>query len=1750
MTYHDFSSEDASIHRSFELQAGRTPGVVAASFGPDRLTYQELNRRANQLAHHLRSLGVGRDVLVALCAERSLEALVGLLAVLKAGGAYVPVDPSYPRERVAFMLEDAKAPVLLTQARLLPSLPRHAARVVLLDGDRGVTAGFSDEDPPDTTGPDDLAYVIYTSGSTGRPKGAQLVHRGLTNLARALAERFDVGPGCRVLQFASLSFDASVWEIAMTLARGGTLVMGTKFEMIPGRALLDRMRAEEVAIATFPPSALAAFPEGAERSLPALRTLIVAGESCPADLAARWAEGRTFINAYGPTESTVCATMADGLDPDRDPGEPLSIGRPIRNTRCFVLDAAMRPVPDGESGELYLGGPGLARGYLGQPELTAARFVPDPFSALPEARLYRTGDVVRRLPGGDLAFLGRVDQQVKIRGHRVELGEVEAALGRHPAVRAAVAVASEGRLVAYVVARPDAPDAPPAAPRAVVPALRSFLRESLPEVMIPSTFVRLDALPLGPSGKVDRAALPPPDAARPDRGDGEPLAPRNQIEAAIAAAWADALGIERIGVHDDVFDLGAHSLLAARVLSRLRRALGVDLSLQSLCDAPTVAALADLVASLPRPKQRPAAAAIPPAPRDRPIPLSHGQRQIWLHAALHPGALFYNEPFSLRLRGPLDVPALGRALDELLRRHEILRSVVAVVRGEPVQQIQPPAPLDLPVVDLTALPALSAETRWERAVALATDEARRPFDLARGPLLRATLVRLDEAEHVLFVVVHHILMDGVSIFDVLPRELHALYQAFAAGRPSPLPERAIHYADYAGWQREQQLSGAHQPQLDYWRRQLADLPTLELPTDRPRPAAPNLAGARHCVALSRELTLRLKALAREQGVTLFVVLLSAFKAMLCRYARQDEIVVGTSASCRHPPETEDLLGFFLNTLVLRTDLRGDPTFRQLLGRVRAVSQAALSHQDVPFASVVEALQSKRVPGQNPLFQVAFILEPPVPAIDPGWTLGQLDVDTGASKFDLTLELDEREDGIIGRIEYSAALFDARTIERMAGHYETLLDGASRDVDLPLSALPLLTPEERSALRAWGTAPAGPGSDVCIHRLFEAQVERSPEAVAVVFDDGAGNVTSLTYRELNRRANQLAHTLLGLRVREAPGSGAAPCPDEGALAPEALAPEALAPEALAPEDRVAVCMYRSIEMLVALLGVLKAGLAFVPLDPTYPTDRLAFMMEQARARVMLTQARVGEALPGCRARVLCLDADREEIGRARDDNPSAPATPDQLAYVMYTSGSTGRPKGVAVPHRGVARLVKGTTYASFAPDEVFLQLASISFDTSQFEIWGALLNGGRLVVMPPVPASLDDLDRVIRQHGVTTVWLTAGVFHLLVDERITALRGLRQIVAGGDVLSPQHVNRVLAELPGCRMISGYGPTEAATFACCATVERPVGHAVPIGRPISGTRVHVLDQELNEVPAGVPGELCIGGEGLARGYLDLPELTAERFIPDPIGGGPEGRLYRTGDRVRLMPDGQLEFLGRMDQQVKVRGYQIELGEIEVVLGEHPGVREAVVVAQPARSGDRRLVAYVVPHGSRAAAPPRQAGARARPFTADPTGGLERTIRDHAQRRLPDYMHPSAIVLLDALPLAGNGEVDRRALPAPGELRPESAPMVAPRSSLEERLIAIWQDVLGIERVSVHDNFFDLGGHSLLLVRLHERVRESFGSDLSLVDIFARPTVTDLAAFLASSSGRGSELSAADARALKQREILKRKKQAAKSRQNGSA
>ncbi|WP_218920282.1 non-ribosomal peptide synthetase [Chondromyces crocatus] len=1684
---------------------------MAVSFGTQRLTYLELNRRANRLAHHLRGLGVDSEQLVGLYAERSVEALVGLLAVLKAGAAYVPMDPAYPRERVALMLEDAGVSVLLTQAGLLHSLPRHGATVVLLDEDGDTVARCSGENLSEEVEPDQLAYVIYTSGSTGRPKGVQVTHRGVSNLALAQRARFDVGPGSRVLQFASLAFDASVWEILMALTRGATLVMGTRAAMMPGPALAELLRAEEITAALFMASVLAALPEGVEASLPALRTLLVGGEVCHGEMAARWAKRRHLFNAYGPTEASCVTTMAEC---DGSGGDP-AIGIAIPNAATFVLDDALRPVRQGMPGELYIGGPGVARGYLGRPGLTASRFIPDPFSAEGGGRLYRTGDLVRQTHDGSLHFLGRVDHQVKIRGHRIELEEIEAVLARHPAVKAAaVVVGSSGarrdRLVAHVVARVERgrtgrehvlPDTHAEAldrHRKLVEEWRRFLGERLPEPMVPSVFMVQDALPFTAGGKVDRAALALIDVARWDEHGGEGL-PRNDVEATLAAVWAEALGVERVRVGDDVFELGAHSLLIAKVLPRLRRALGVEIPLSRLFEARSVAELARTLVGVPVGGTTGTTVPIQRAKREAPLPLSHGQRQIWLHAMMNKGAVFYNEPFTLRLPGVLDTAALRRALDEVVRRHESWRTTFTSLSGEPVQRIGSPFPVPLSVVDLSGL---AGEMRWERALELATDEARRPFELEQGPLFRALLVRLGQAEHVLFMTVHHLVIDGISLAEVLPRELWALYRVFATGEPSPLPEIEIQCADVAQWQREQQGTASLARQLDYWTRTLADLPTTVLPTDRPRPALASPRGARHCLALSADLSLRLGEVARREGVTLFVVLLAAFKALLQGYVYQDEVVVGTSMAGRSRPEMAGLLGYFLNTVVLRTDMRGNPTFRELLDRVRGVCLGAMEHQDMPFEMLVEALQPRRVAGQNPLFQVAFILEPPTPALESGWTLSQLDVDTGAAKFDLTLELDQRPEGIVGRFEYSLDLFDDATIRRMAMHYETLLDRMSRAVDRRLSDVPFLTRAEQQVLRAWCSSP--PRDDVhdCIHQVFEEQAARTPDAIAVIRDGGADGVNSITYAELNRRANQLARHLLRFGI--------------------------------APEARVGICMYRSVEMVIALLGVLKAGLAFVPLDPSYPTGRLDFMREHASVEFVLTQSHLGAALPGAHKGVLCIDTDWHELAGERGDNPCIDVSASQLAYVMYTSGSTGQPKGVAVPHRGVVRLVRDVDYAHFTSEDAVLQLASISFDVAQLEVWSALLNGGKLVLLPPLPASLMDIGKAIQAHGVTTLFMVASAFHVLVDEQISHLRGLRQVIVGGEPLSPSHANRVLAEVPSCILVNAYGPTEATSTASCFQVLQPVQQSVPIGVPIPDTRVHVLDAHLREVPVGVPGELYIGGGGLARCYLGRPDLTAQRFVPDPTGEGKGGCLYRTGDRVRWAPEGRLEFLGRLDHQVKVRGYRVELGEIEAVLSGHPSVREVLVVSRPDRSGNLTLVAYVTSRSGE-----------------EVHEGIGRVLLDHLQTRLPDHMIPSSIVPLKAFPLTANGKMNHHALPEPELSRAERDPSAPPRSLLEERLATLWQEVLGLQRVGVHDNFFDLGGHSLLLMRLHERVREQLHRDITILDMFVRPTISALASFLASSREEGS-LADADVRALKQRDTLKRKKLAAqaKSKQHGSA
>jgi amino acid adenylation domain-containing protein len=1660
--------QDLLLHQPFEAQAALTPEAEAL-VAERRLTYAELSRRANQLAWHLQAMGVGPEVRVGVHLPRSADLVVSLLAVLKAGGAYVPLDPNYPRERLELMLADSGARLVIEDGTAADGWLGASPRRLDLAAERDVLAACSSSDPPAAALPGNLAYLIYTSGSTGRPKAVAVEHRSAAVLMQWARGVFAPAELAGVLAATSVAFDLSVFELFVPLSWGGRVILAENALELPRLAA-----AGEVTLVNTVPSALAELVRGG--GLPAaVRTVNLAGEPVPralADAVHALPGVERFYNLYGPSEDTTYSTFAL-LAAGEPAGAPVSIGLPVDDTVAYIVDRRGEPVPVGVPGELRLGGAGLARGYLGRPELTAERFVPDPFGGI-GARLYRTGDLVRRRTGGRLDFLGRIDHQVKIRGFRIELGEVEAALTAHPEVREAVVLAlpepggAGQRLVAYVVGAQPA-------------ALRAYLRERLPEAFVPTAWVVLPSLPLSPNGKVDRKALA---AIEPQAVSGAAATAGTAVEEAVAGLFAEALGVPAVGLHDDFFALGGHSLLATRVLGRVARLFAVDLPVSALFQAPTAARLASLIAAA----AGGAASAPPIVPVSHPhedaaagFPLSFAQQRLWFLDQLQPGGAAYNMPGAVLLEGPLHPGALAAALSAVARRHESLRTRFAGRGGRPVQIVDPPAPVALPVVDLTALPETARETA---AAALSAAEAARPFDLTRGRLLRALLLRLSAERHLKLVTLHHIVADGWSL-GVLVAELAAFYRGDYRGEePAPL---AVHYADFAVWQRQWFAGGALAPQLAWWKERLAGAPThLELPADRPRrtAAARTEQGVHVHAPLARELAAALRGLA--PGTTLFMVLLAAFEALLARITGQDDLLLGSVVANRTRPETEGLIGLFANTLVLRARLEDDPPFATALARARETALGAWAHQDLPLEVLVEELHPERETGRTPLFQAVLVQQNAplslAPLELPGLTLRRVPVDSATAKFDLTLEVGEEADGGLGGLEMawelSRDLFDAATGHRLAGWLGALLRGAVAAPGTPLSELPLLDDAERRQLLADGN-PALPSAPLAtpVHRLFEEWAARAPERIAVV---SAGGEPALTYGELNARANRLARHLRVLGV--------------------------------GPETRVGVAVERSPEQVTAFLAVLKAGGAYVPMDLSDPLERLAAMDAAAEVELMLSEE--------------LLAADAETVAAHAPENLSdfgSGPDPGTLAYVMFTSGSTGRPKAVAVEHRGIVRLVRGAGFADFGPDQVFLQLAPTAFDASTLEIWGALLGGGRLVLAPGGVPSLDDLAALLERQGVTTLWLTAGLFHLVVEERIGILRGLTQLLAGGDVLAPEAVNRVLAELPGVRLINGYGPTENTTFTCCHTVRERVlpGDTVPIGRPISGTRVLLLDRRLRPVPAGVPGELFAGGAGLARGYLGRPDLTAERFVPDPLAaeaGEPGARLYRTGDLARRRPGlqgGVIEFLGRADRQVKIRGFRVEPGEVEAVLAGHPAVARATVLVLGESAEARRLVACAVP----AAPAPEPAGVDLAP-----------ALKSWLAERLPSWLVPS-VVLVPELPLTANGKVDRAALAlllaeregaedmgAGSPLSPAAALPARPHplDPAEELLAGILAEVLGVERVGLHDDFFALGGHSLLATRAVSRIVDALKVELPLSGFFATPTVAGLAERLRTARG----------------------------------
>jgi amino acid adenylation domain-containing protein len=1648
-----FHHKGKCIHELFEEQVERTPDAIAVVFEDQELTYRELCNKANQLAHFLRKEEVGPDVIVGICTERSLAMVVGILGILKAGGAYMPLDPTYPPERLAFMLEDAAVPVLLSQSSLLDKLPKHGGRTLCLDTLWEEIAQQGHESQVSETAATHLAYIIYTSGSTGRPKGVMIPHQAIVNHMLWMQSRFPLNGSDCVLQKTPFSFDASVWEFYAPLLVGGRLAIAKPNGHQDALYMSETITRHQVSVLQLVPTLLRILVESPEfKTCRSLRRVFCGGEVLTKDLSRKFFEtlDAELNNLYGPTEVTIDSIFF--TVPRDHQSDSIPIGRPVTNTHAYVLDSYCQPVPIGVTGELHLGGVQLARGYLNRPELTSARFIPNLFSNEPGARLYKTGDLARYLSDGNIEFLGRIDHQVKLRGFRIELGEIEAVLGQHPFVKEAIVIVREDqhankRLVAYVVSREQA--------TLGTNELRDFLKEKLPGYMVPSAFVVLDSLPLTPNGKVDRRALPDPRSERPDSGK-EFVSPRTLIEELLAGFWCDVLGLKEVGIHDNFFELGGHSLLATQVMSRLRNAFHVEIPLRRLFERPTIAGLAKEIKEIQGTGEQPSGQ-MTPVSREKDLSLSFAQERLWFIDQLEPGSSAYNIPLALRLSGHLLVTALEQSFCEILRRHEVLRTTFIIENDEPLQRIAADAAFTLPFIDLSALPE---EQKEAKARELAKDEASRPFDLSTGPLLRSTLLQLDSEEHVLLVTMHHIISDGWSM-GIFYRELSALYKAFSQGSPSPLPDLPLQYVDFAVWQKEWLEGEVLEKQLMFWREQLNGISPLELPTDHPRPLVQTFHGATHTVEFPESLTEALRGLSRKEGATLFMTLLAAFQSLLHRYTGQEDIVVGTPIANRNHAEIEGLIGFFVNTLVMRTDTSGNPVFLEMLKQVRKSALDAYAHQDLPFEKLVEELHPERDLGRNPLFQVMFALQnvPPSSLDLSGLTLSRMGIDGTRTRVDLEVHLWEESERLRGSFVYNTDLFDPDTIARMAGHYQRILEGITANPDQRLSELPLLTDEERhQILMQWNDTKADYPKNKCIHELFEEQVERTPDAKAVVFEG-----QELTYRELNNRANQLAHYLRKLGV--------------------------------GPEVLVGVCTERSVEMILGVLGILKAGGAYVPLDPTYPKERLGFMIEDTRTPVILSQRHLLNMLPEHTANVICLDSDATTITKEGEENPSNETAADNLAYVIYTSGSTGKPKGVCVPHHAINRLVTNTNYVELESSDRIAQASNFSFDAATFEIWGSLLHGACLVgIKKNVILSPEDFAALLCDQKISVLFITTALFNQMARQMPTAFRPLRCLLFGGEKADPSCVRMVLEADPPRQLLHVYGPTESTTFTSwCAVEDVSAGaRTIPIGKPVANTTAYLLDRALQPVPLGVSGELFIGGDGLARGYLNRPELTEEKFIQNPFSDEPGERLYKSGDLVRYLPDGNIEFLGRIDNQVKIRGYRIELGEIEAVLGKHQCVKEAIVITRKDESGDKSLTAYVVLKNKKSI--------------------THNELRKFLKEKLPQYMVPSAFVILDALPLNLNGKVDRSVLPIPHQCKPESTKtFVAPRNTLEVQLTLVWEKILNVRPIGVTDNFFELGGHSLLAVRVASEINKITKHKFTVMAVFQFPTIEQLAEVL---------------------------------------
>jgi amino acid adenylation domain-containing protein len=1654
------------IHRFIEQYAGLSPGSTAIIYRDQSLSYAALDEKADRLGKYLVSAGVGPGDLVGIHFPSSPELIISMLAVLKTGAAFLPLDTTWPPERLNFMIADSSTRHVLAQHENALEKPGARVRFIHIDSGSipdapaGATLGQNGNISPDNT-----AYIIYTSGSTGRPKGVIVPHRGLVNVSQEQARLFEIGPENRVLQFSSCCFDASIFEIILALTHGAALVMGDRSRMMPGPDLHHFIAANKITTVVLTPSVLAVMPV---EELPDLKTIMVAGEACSGDLVNRWASGREFFNLYGPTEATIWATAARLDTPTSHPG----IGKPIRNTRILILDENLEKVPPGKPGEICIGGIGVTNGYVNRPEITRDKFIDHPLGNGGCEKLYRTGDLGSWKPDGSIQFHGRIDFQVKIRGHRIELEEIERVIEQHEEVnQCAVKIremhGGDRRLTAFMT--PTGKNGPS------IEKMNAFCREQLPEFMVPSYFIVIQSMPISPTGKIDRDQLVTADLNL-EHNVTDP--PRNRTESELLAIYKELLGFDHMGIHDHFFQLGGHSLLATRLINMVHQTFRVELPFQALYENPTASGLGSLIQELPESRNPYHLPPLDASWSDRPAPLSLAQERVWYLHKLNPDIRAYHASALIWFEGDLVAEVLEQSLNAVLRRHEIFRTTFSEQDGHPAQIVHKPQEWRLPFLDLSSSPDTEKHDMLD---SFTSRESREPFALDELPLVRWTLVRMSPGRHVLVHVEHHLVHDGWS-FAILIRDMIEFYSAFHEGRPPALNELKMHFAEFSARQRLWMNSPGAERQLKFWVERLQDCPReINLPYDFARPSIQTFNGQSIRLDIGPELVSSLVPFSRDENSTLFVTLFTAFVTLLYRYSGQDDICVGTGIANRRWPDSEDLIGMIINNIVLRCDFSGNPTFSRMLERVQKNNLKAYANQDIPFDRVVEAVSPPRDPSRNPLFQVMFgAHDSPMPDLEMSGVRLRINEGLGnqSAKFDLVLIYIPRniptgihdlscDDAAITLIwEYNTDLFRSETIRQMTRYYHELLEQVSRRPDLRLDTIPLIPQEtEKALLSQWEGIENRNRSELPVHRIIESGVECHPDSPAY-----RSNSREWTYLELNDRANQLAHALLG--------------------------------NGIGKNQPVGISMTPGFEFIISLLAVLKAGGAYVPLDPEYPLPRLKSMIEETGLDIMLTvSGHVGEFEPVCPT---IIDVQSFEWPGTPRKNPDVDVDPADPAYMIFTSGSTGLPKGVTVLHRSITNLVMDTNYIRIDPTDRIAQLSNISFDAATFEIWGALLNGACLVDVPrETLLSHDSFSRLLDGQNITSLFITTTLFNQYARQDPAIFKGLRNVLFGGESCNPQSIREVMGHGPPENLVHVYGPTETTTFATWHRVDQVADNAetVPIGKPITNVRIYVLDKNQRPTAPGIPGELYVAGEGLARDYLNDPELTRAKFPEITLPDGSIERTYKTGDIVVWSRPSGLRFKHRIDNQVKLRGFRIELDEIRLALNNHQDVHDSILRIWKRHEGSPNLVAYV------------ESG------RTDPVFPGE--LKNHLKNNLPEYMIPGQVIVLKELPLNKNGKIDYPSLPEP-EMEMQGAVdlFVEPRTPIESELVGIWMEVFDRERLSVHDNFFDLGGHSLLAMQILNRVNQVFNLQLPLSSILNNLTIAELASQIEGTGSRDND------------------------------